>query len=362
MAQIDLKTLSSKMRNREISNIYYIYGSDVIGVERATKQIIKTVVGENEDIALTRFNGKKLDFDELYDTIQMMPMMSEYNCIFINDYDCEKPRENMAGHKAEDINKKLLDTIKDIPPYTVIVFNVTGFEVAVKEDWKTKKRTITDKNKKLADFAEKNGICCEIPVKSANELAKDIANKVSARGGAISLDNAKQLAEMCLSDTLTIENEIDKLCAYTQGEEITGPVIKMLVHRQSDMTVYKLANAVAAMDRKSAFEAIDELNIDNNSRGLVFAAVSGTFIDLYRAACAKKAGKSTDDVICDFGYARNRAFAVKNAYRDCSRMSIRRIRQCITILNDTAVQMNSTQTDPRTALEQAVTKMFMIRN
>ena len=248
MPQIDSKALYTMLRNGELANIYYIYGTDIEGVEKMTKNIIKSAVGDNEDFALTKTGGKYVDFSSLEDTIGMMPMMSDYNCILINDYNCEKPFDDMRGKKAEDINKKLIEILKNIPPATVVVFNVTGFEIETKFDYKSKKTVIKDKNKKLADFAAKNGILCEINTKTANELAKDITNKISARGGMISLANAKNLAEMCLCDTVALNNEIDKLCVYAQGREITLDMLNLLVHRQNDITVYKLANAVVSME------------------------------------------------------------------------------------------------------------------
>ena len=319
MAYTDARTIASQLKKGEIRNLYYIFGADVVRVERLTKQIIKAAVGDNEEFALTRMNGKKIDFNELYDTVQMMPMMSEYNCILVNDYNCEKPREDMRGYTADDLNKKLIEVLKEVPPQTVVVFNVTGFEV------KVKKGKIADKNKKLADFIEKNGIVCEFGAKTPDELAKDIAAKVSARGGMISLDNARGLAEMCLSDTLAIDNEIDKLCAYANGREITADMLRELVHVQSDMTVYKLASAVASMNRRAAYEAIDELNIDNKNRGEVLGAVTGTFIDMYRAACARQSGRGVNEMTADFSYKWD--FMVKNAFRDSSRMSVRKLRE-----------------------------------
>ena len=360
MAQTDVKTLTAQLKKRELCNLYYIYGSDVRTVEQLTKLAVRAAVGENEDLALTKLAGNKLDFSELRDMVEMAPMLSEYNCILINDYNCERPREDMRGYTADDLNKKIIEVMKGIPEYTVVILNVTGFEVKVREDFKTHKRSVTDKNKKLFDFAVKNGIACEAPAKTPDTLAKEIAAKVSARGGMISVSNAKELAEMCLSDSLMIENEIDKLVARADGAEISLAMIRELVHPRSDVTSFKLAKAVAASDKKTAFEAIEELNITNDNRALVFAAVSGTFLDLYRAVIAKKAGRSMDDVVADFGY--KQAFVVKNAFRDSSRMSIPRLRKCVEILRDTAVQFNSSAGDPRIILEQAVTKMFMTRN
>ncbi|SHM32319.1 DNA polymerase III subunit delta [Ruminococcus flavefaciens] len=360
MPQTDPKTIKAQLRKGELKNLYYIFGKNIPEVEKLTKQIIQAAVGDNEEFALNKLDGRYLDTSELYDMIQMMPMMSEYNCILINDYNCEKPRENMAGLRGDDLNKKLMETLKDIPPQTVVIFNVTGFEIAVKSDFKTGRSVIKDKNKKLADFAEKSGELVECPIKTENELAKDIAAAVSARGGLISLDNARELAVMCQSDTLTIKNEIDKLCSYAGSGEITADIIHNLVHRQSDVTFFKLADAVSAFNKRAAFEALDELMQDRDNRGAVLANITTSFIDMYRAACARKYGKQVADVKADFAYVWE--FKVKNAFRDSSKMSIRRLRECIRILRDTNIALNSGGCDEKIVLEQTVTKMLMTKN
>lgn len=353
MPLTDSKIIEKSLKNGKIDNIYYLYGQNITGVQKLTQQIIKSAVGDNEDFALTRLDGKKIDFSELYDTIQMMPMISEYNCILINDYNCEKPREDMRGQTADTLNKKMLEILKDIPSYTVIIFNVTGFEI------KTKKGKITDKNKKLADFVDKKGTVCEMGLLSAVEMTNFILSGVSAGGAVISKNNARELADMCLYDILTVENEINKLCAYAQGREITRDMLEILVHRQTNITVFQLADAVASFNRQSAFNALDELMTDKNNRGSVLANITNSFLDMYRASCARSSGRGIQDVMGDYSYVWE--FKVKNAFRDSSRMSTARLRECIKILRDTAVQLNSTAVDEKIVLEQAVTKMLMTK-
>lgn len=353
MPSVDSKTLTARLKKGEIDNIYYLYGQNVTEVEKLTKRIIGTAVGGYEDFALTRLSGKKLDFSEFYDMMQMMPMMSEYNCILVNDYNCEKPRDEMHGQTADSVNKKLIETLKEVPPQTVIIFNVTGFEV------KTKKGKITDKNKKLADFIAKNGTVCEMGLPTASEMTKSIIAEVRKRDCTISPENARELAEMCLYDTLAVGNETDKLCAYVNGGEITKEVLEMLVHRQSSVTVFNLADAVSSFNRRQAFDALDELMTDKNNRGSVLANITNSFLDLYRASCAVKSGKNSADVVKDYSYLWE--FKVKNAFRNSSRMTTSRIRACIKILRDTAVTLNSTSIDEKTVLEQALTKMLMTK-
>lgn len=357
MAKVEPRALNAALKKGELSRIYYLFGADVTGVEKMTRAVIKAAVGGNEEFALTKLNGRRLDLAELEDLSGQFNMMSEYNCILINDYNCEKPYDDMRGKSADDVTKKLLEVLKNIPEQTVIIFNVTGFEVKVQRDFRTNANVIKDKNKKLADFSAKNGVLCEFPIKTSGELAKSIVGRVSSRGSSIGVENARELAELCLCDELVIGNEIEKLCAYADGREITSDMIHLIVHQRNDTTVYNLANAVAALNARAAFEAIEELQVDSDNRGAVLYAITAAFLDLYRAACAKRAGVPIEQTAADFDYGK-RTFAVKNAFRDSSRMSIERLRRCVVILRDTTMMLNSSPADPRVAIEQAVTKML----
>ncbi|MDE6782059.1 MAG: DNA polymerase III subunit delta, partial [Ruminococcus sp.] len=62
MPMADQKTITERLKKGVLDNIYYIYGQNVTGVQTVTKQIIRTAVGDNEEFALTRLDGKKLDF------------------------------------------------------------------------------------------------------------------------------------------------------------------------------------------------------------------------------------------------------------------------------------------------------------
>ena len=361
MAKEDFKKVEASVKKHEISNLYYIYGQNVAGVEKLTSKIVKALVGDNEEFALTKIEGKNVDFSELYDIMQIAPMMTEYNCILINDYNCEKPREDMRGLSAEDLNKKLIDTLKAVPPQTVVILNVTGFKGETKFDFKSGKTVIKDRNKKLADFVAKNGTVCEFPLLTPNELSRGICAKVSVRGSSISPANARELSEMCLCDTIAIENEINKLCAYANGREITLEMLNMLVSRQNSFTVYNLAKAVVCSERKQAFDMLDELMADKKNRGAVLSAVTSAFLDLYRCLCAVMAGKQSGDVISDFGYTPNIEFRIKNSFKECRKMKIERLRKCIGILRDTAVTLNSTSTDEKIILEEMIVKMLAMK-
>jgi len=343
MAQIDAKSVEAQLRNGDISNIYYFFGMDISSVETFTKRLIKHLLGEMEEFALTKINGKEFNLPSFCTTLDAMPMMSEYNVILINDYNCDEQRDN--------VTKEMIQTLKHIPSQTIVIFNITGFDI------KGGKKSITPKNKKLTEFAAKNGVLCEFPLQTVNELSKSIVTSVSRHGCTIRPDNAKILAEMCLSNTLMINNEIDKLCAYVINGEITIDIINLCVASYSNTTVYEFAKAVFDGKRQVAITILDELLAQRIDKTIILFAISGSFTDFYRAAIALKHRRNSQDLMHDFGYYYE--FAVNNAMRDCRKMSIAKIRRCIKILRNTAVLFNSATVDGRIIFEKAITEMMI---
>ncbi|MGN0677267.1 MAG: DNA polymerase III subunit delta, partial [Ruminococcus sp.] len=296
------------------------------------------------DFALTKFDGKSLNVRELSDQAEMFPMLADYNCILIDDFNADEQKESVC--------KSLAEFLKAVPPQTVIIFRITSADI------KKGKKTVSPKNKKITDIAEKYGILCECAVPSTAELSKYIISSAKKNGCSISPKCAVELAEYCLGDTLSISNEIQKLCSYIGNGEITSNTIKLLVYRQSDTDIYKLANAVCRSDRKSAFEALDELLAQKTERVKILFAVSSSFMDMYRAKIAIQQGKQISQTAKDFSYQWE--FVLKNAFRDCSKISLSKLRKCLSILRDTALTLNSSSGNERVIMEKAIAEMLTL--
>ena len=93
----------------------------------------------------------------------------------------------------------------------------------------------------------------------------------------------------------------------------------------------------------------------------VLTVLSMTFMDLYRAKLGQGAVRQAETIAADFGYPKNREFAVRNAMRDCGSMTVPQLRTCIRILRETDKSCKSSRTPPRLLLEQAIVRMLRVR-
>lgn len=322
------------------TGLYYLYGKDVSAVTAFTRRLVKKLDGD-----VQKYDGRELDLDQLADAVGQYSMFAQMNIILIND----PPAEDWS---AERIGA-FLKLLEDVPPSTVVICNVTGFDVC------GGKKAPTPKHKKLIDFFAKHGTVCNFEAKTASQLVKPMIERAARSGCTLSRQNAEQIAQLCLCDTMRIGNELDKLCAYADGGEITGEAISMLVAGEENLNAFALAKAVAARNGRAAMAALDTLSQQRNEPVMLLSAITSAFLDLYRAKAAQAAGKHHEHVLEDFSY-RGREFAVKNAFRDAGRSSLEQLRACVLILRDTDTALKSTRLDGRILIEEAITRMLAV--
>lgn len=344
MAVTDSKALLAKIKSGNIGGVYYLYGADVVLTEAHTRQLIRKATGGNEDMALTRYEGKSLDMDELASAAEMFPMMSEFNCILISDYNAEKHRD--------DENKALVAVCEALGEETVLIISNTGFDV------KDGKKTPTPKNKKLIDKIAKSGTVCEFPQRTFNELARWMAALSQKKGSPMDRYAADELISRCMGNTVQLMSELDKLCSFANGQPITREMVETLVAPSVETTVFNLTKAVVALRPQAALAELDRLYAMRTSRTFIVHAIASGFLDLYRASLAWRSGKTEQEMQKDFGYRFD--FVVRNAFRDCRKIQPERLRDCMTVLRDLELKLNSSAADERILLEAAIVEMLEI--
>lgn len=347
MPEITESSLKSAIKNGQFERAYYFYGKDISAVETYTKKIVsKTVAKGDEACNLHRFDGKSFDINAFSDACEALPVFADFVCCTV----CDLNGESLSA----DVLKRMAEIISDLPETTVLIFYCTSVDVT------DGKKYPTAKNKKLIDAVSKVGGVCNFGLKTPAVLAKEIMAKASKEGCGISKEAAEFLAVQCLCNTLLIENEMDKLTAYAQGNEITIDDIKIISARQIETTSFDLARAICRMDKRTALRLLDDLAKENIEPIAILYAVTGNMVDMYRARAAIASGKNAANVKTDFGYPKNMLFRVDNAFRDvqAQRISMPHLRNCMRILADTDAAIKSSKTDPRILLEEAVVKML----
>ena len=335
--------LNAELKSGKLRRVYYLYGEEVYLTRIYSDRIAQTAGASDADgLNFLRLRGIP-DMNSLSDFAESMPFFAENKCVRISDLDAEE--------MDNDQLKAFISLMEQLPDTTVLIISQTGLEI---DDKKPKAKT-----KKLIQAVEKCGAVCKLTFLPLERTAAMAAKKAERSGCILSRPNALHLAELCGRSLTIIQNEVEKLCSYKQSGEITKEDIDALTPRQIDVSVYALADCLLSGNPGRAYRMLDDIFAECVEPIIIMSALSGAFVDFYRAKLGQAARKSAADAAKDFGYY-GRAFVMTNAYRTVQRMSERYLKDCIAVLFRTNLLMNSSKTDSRLLLERAIAEISAV--
>ncbi|MBR1739596.1 MAG: DNA polymerase III subunit delta [Ruminococcus sp.] len=350
MPVTDPAAVNRSIKNGTPAPLYYFYGHDTASLEAFTKSLINKLCPKDAQFMnFHKFEGKSLDLPALVDACEALPMFADRVVVAINDLKLE----DVVKEDAESIKKLLTD----LPETTTVIIYSTGVDLY------KNKRSLTDKNKRFCDFCAKHGEVIDFAYKTPSELAKSISAALEREGCRIDRRDAEYLAEICLCDSAFIKQELGKLSAYARGREVTREDIDTLCIRHIESDGYDLAVNILNGNARFVFNRIGELAAQNYDAYEIVSIIGFSLTDIYRAKLARASGRTADDAARDFGYPKNRVFAVRKAFQSCGNMSEAHIKGAIRIFSDTDLALKTRSLDKKAAmlvLEQSVAKCFML--
>lgn len=336
--------LGADLRAGRLARVYYLYGKEPFLVKTYFDRVIKKAVGEDAlDFNLVRIGGNP-DLSLLSDYIDGLPVFAERKVVAVSDLDPEK--------MDADSFSRLLGIVGDIPETSILLIGITGIAVDEKKA----------KTKKLIAAAEKNGTVCRFDFMQASKIAELVVKKAAKSGIVISREDARYLTERVLGNLTLISEETAKLISFVgTGNVIDRPTIDLLVAKQLDTSVYELAAAINAGKRSEAFRIIDDLIFQRVDPIVILSALSGAYLDFYRAKLAKAAGIPPSRAAQDFSYAKNREWVFSKATNAVARLNLGYLRETVEILSRADNLMKSAPIESRTVLEEAAVRLLDAR-
>src|SRR5699024_4505201 len=140
------------------------------------------------------------------------------------------------------------------------------------------------------------------------------------------------------SDLQTLQNEIRKLCAFVGQGTITREHIEKVVARNMETTVFMLSNALAGGQYDRSLQLLDQLFYQNEEPISILAVLSSAFVDMYRVQVALESGGTYHTPAQWFDY-KGKEFRLRNAQRDMRGLSSGQLRQILSLLMETDIQM-----------------------
>ena len=340
MAVLTDKQMDKHIKERNFAKVYLIYGEEQMYVKKYTDKLVTAVAGKTPSEFNFHSFGDSINFDELAASVQIVPFMSEFNCVLVSDAAFDE-------FNAND-NARFADIYKALPDGFVFIVSLPSVKPV-------KNKTVLPALKKYAD---KNGIVCEFNTLTQNELVKFIAKWANANGKFISQVNATQLISLCGRDLNMLKNEIDKISAYAKGEEISDEDIEKLATVTLESKVFALSDAVLNGNAQKAFNTLDTLFYQQEKTADMLFILSQAFIDAYRIRVADESGVQKTEVASKFNY-KNRAFVLDNARRATKRVSTQALRKSLSLLLQAETEFKSVSVNDRVFFEKLIAQLLL---
>lgn len=339
MGVIGEDLLKLNIKERKFSPFYLIYGDEGYTKKHYLELIKEKTVGkELADLNLHIIEDGATTLEEIGEMARGIPIMSDYTCIVVNDFDFSD---------ADD--KKLKALFEDINETSVVVFYMQTLRFTQTDDM----------CKKAYKLISKYGSVLKFDKKDSRDLARLAMSAAKSRGCFLPQYLAAEFVNRVGNDMNMVRNEVEKLCSYVSQGEITKADIEAVSVKTIDEKAFNLSKAITRNNPNEAFAVLADLYAQRTPSVMIFGAVVSSYVDMYRVKTAVEAGHTAMAVDNYYPYGKF-DWKLKNAAYTAKRLSISQLRRSINVLCEADTLLKTTQNDDKTIIEETIVKLMLV--
>lgn len=347
MAKLSSQELKKDISSRSFRPLYLIYGEEKYLVSRYTKKLVDGICGKSPNEFDRMILDSEASLDEIIASAEMLPVIAEKKCVCVRDYDFDALSESELS--------ELEKYCEDLSPSTVLIFTMPTLTAKPKKKNEKKPAGFS----RFIQIAEKSGAAVEFEKLGDITLERQLSSWAEAQSCTLTGINASKIISRVGTDLNALKNEIDKLCAYVNGGEITEDVIRLLCVTNNESNIYAMAGAISRSDFNETYSQLRLLFAEKEKPEIILSVLSSAFVDMYRMRAAVESGRRISDVAKDFNYGR-REFVLKSANNNVRRFSTKALRRILDVILDADIKLKSTRTDAELLLDTLIAKLLII--
>ena len=269
------------------------------------------------------------------DAVDALPFLTERTFVEVRSVDVNKLNEADAN--------RLTKQIADIPDYCTVVFvQDVGFE--------------PDGRKKLIKAIKKHGKDVEFTQQPQSSIVKWVRKRFASHEKHIAPQTAEYLINYSGGLMQQLIPEIEKIAAYTRGDEVTVHDIEAVASKSAETAVYELSDKLAAKHYDEAAEVMGELLGRKDVEPIMLLALIGNQMrNIYAAKLAETERRDRSYITEVTGVRFD--FLVRKLQDNAKRFSLERLERAVAICAEADYLMKSSSVDDDELLKDLLVKL-----
>jgi DNA polymerase-3 subunit delta len=247
--------------------MYYIFHGEDDFTRAGELKRLRAKMGDPQfaDLNTTYLDGRTVTVGELRHHADAIPFLSDKRLVIVQGLltrlnPRQRKKEGESDEPVEeesnpDLGGELAAYLPDLPETTRLMF--------------VEERTLPKTNPilKLAEKDKKNAHVRQFGLPRPDDLADWIVNHAESKGGQIEFSGANDLAMFVGPDLRALDNELEELITFREGEVIRREDVRALVAPVQEQTIFELTDAMGKRDTVTALELLHE-QLNHNAQPL----------------------------------------------------------------------------------------------
>lgn len=342
---INIEGFEGEIKKGKISNAYIFCGLDEELIKESVAEVVKKVVpADFASLNYERLDGLTTTFGDIENACETMPFFGEKKVVEVFRANFLKDKADKEGAKTYT---ELAKYMKDLPPYSVLIMYYLFND----------KRDTPKKNKKLTTL-DKYATVVHCDKLKKDKYYKKVEDIFKERGRNIGKIQLRYFADKVQNNFDIIKREVDKICSYAEGREITKEDIDKLVLNRSEDDIFDLVEYISTKKVNKALDLLDDLLFKADQHMLIITSIENHFKRLYEIKAYVSKGKRADFFMSKY---RLPQFVCEKLMTQCSKFTLKQLEELCKICVDTENKLKSSSVDKKLEMEMMLFKTFMVK-
>lgn len=330
MAQSKPK-LADKLAQPFGTSVYYFCSTEVEPLRAAAQKVSKALLSHPDGADTTRLDGPGIDFGAVIEAAGSLSFFGTPRVIEL--------REIVVSSLSDKDAAELATLFADVQN---AVFLITVLH-------KDKRTAGSKKSKLLFDAAAKAGYAEELQKPTRQQNIAYIGKVAQHLGAQFAPGAEEVLLDRAGEDRPLLANETQKLAAISGYTQISIDMVNEYATDNTEADVFQLARAITARQRREAYARLDKLLVQKHEPIAIAAALSGTFVDMYRVRCGAEIGLAPAAVGADLGYTGS-PYRLQKAKENAARYTTAELETCLLELGELDAALKSSPLPDKSVL------------